>query len=90
MSNEILYLNDISGAVTAVQIPIANWENLQNEMKRYRQMFNLKNDLSEAFKQVELLSSWKLKKQSMKEFLSELNVIPTDKFKSQSKKLKLR
>lgn len=72
MQNEILYLNDISGAVTAVQIPIAKWENLQNEMERYRQLFNLKNDLSDAFKQVELLSSGKLKKQSMKEFLSEL------------------
>lgn len=35
-------------------------------------MFNLKNDLQDAFKQVELLSSGKLKKQSMKEFLSEL------------------
>lgn len=72
MTDEILYLNDNSGTVTAVQIPINKWEDLLNEINRYKQMFNLKNDLTDAFKQVELMRSGKIQKQSMEDFLNEL------------------
>jgi hypothetical protein len=72
MTDEILYLNDNSGTITAVQIPINKWEDLLNEINRYKQMFNLKNDLTDAFKHVELMRSGKIQKQSMDDFLNEL------------------
>ena len=72
MTDEILYLNDNSGTITAVQIPINKWKDLLNEINRYKQMFNLKNDLTDAFKQVELMRSGKIQKQSMEDFLNEL------------------
>jgi hypothetical protein len=72
MVNDILYVNDTSGVVTAVQIPIDTWYNLQSEIKKYKQVLKVKNDLSTSFKQVELMRKGKQKKQSMDEFLNEL------------------
>jgi hypothetical protein len=35
-------------------------------------MFHLKNDLTDAYKQVELMRSGKIQKQSMEDFLNEI------------------
>ncbi len=72
MKLDLQFLNDKEGNTQAVQLSLSDWGKLMNKLKKYEQALKLKSDLTEAFKQVELLKTKKGHKQTLKEFLNEL------------------
>jgi hypothetical protein len=72
MKISLQYVNDMDGHLQAVQLPIAEWNKILEQLKKQEQALKLKSDLKEAFEQVEILQSLKGKKQTLNEFLNEL------------------
>ena len=72
MKLQINYLNDQNGKLQAVQLPIAEWEKLQEKVLFYEQKLNLRQDLSEAFKDVANMQKGKKPKQELTDFLNEI------------------
>lgn len=72
MKLSVQYLNDPSGQLRAIQLPISDWGKLMNRLTKYEQILKLKSDLTEAFSEVKKMRSGKLKKQSLSDFLKEL------------------
>ncbi len=72
MKIEVQYVNDSSGTIQAVQLPITEWEKVLTKLKTYEQILKIKSDLKEAFQQVDLLKKGKNKKQTLTAFLNEL------------------
>lgn len=72
MKIHLQYLNDEEGNLTAVQIPIEEWQQLEKKMKKYEQAFQVKEDLAAAFREVKQMQAGKLPKQTLSEFLDEL------------------
>jgi hypothetical protein len=66
------YINDTKGRVKAVQIPIRQWDKIALQLKKYEQTLKIKNDLTEAFAEVEQMRTGKVKKQTLSSFLNEL------------------
>ena len=66
------YVNDADGNVQAVQISVQEWKKLGAKVRRYEQMLKLRDDLSEAFAQVERMRQGKLLKLTLKEVLDDL------------------
>lgn len=59
MKLDLQFLNDKEGNTQAVQLSLSDWGKLMNKLKKYEQALKLKSDLTEAFKQVELLKTKK-------------------------------
>jgi len=72
MKIAIQYLNDSSGNINAVQVPVAEWNKMVAKIRKYEQMLKIKSDLMEAFEEVEMLRRSKAKKQTLTDFLNEL------------------
>jgi hypothetical protein len=68
----VQYLNDPSGQLKAIQLPIADWDKLMNKLSKYEQILKIKSDLTEAFAEVKKIRNGKLKKQTLSDFLKEL------------------
>ena len=72
MKIELQYVNDSSGKIQSVQVPITDWEKLMSKLKKYEQTLKIKTDLKDAFQEVAQLRKSKVKKQTLKDFLNEL------------------
>lgn len=72
MKININYLNDQDGNLKAVQVPISDWQKLQEKLHYYEQKLKIRNDLTEAFKDVAQMQQDKKPKQSLTDFLDEL------------------
>jgi len=72
MKLAIQYLNDKTGNIKAVQVPFSEWKRVMATIQKYEQMLKMKSDLSEAFKEVTQITKSKTEKQTLGEFLNEL------------------
>ena len=69
------YITDTKGHKKAVQLPIEDWENIQNDLKELENLRDKKAfmyDLKESVEEVNLAKEGKIKLQSAKDFLNEL------------------
>jgi hypothetical protein len=66
------YVQDENGVVSAVQIPVSDWEKLLDELRSYEQMLHLKADLTLAFAQVRQIRNKKMPGKALIEALDEL------------------
>lgn len=87
MKIELQYVNDMNGETKAVQLPLIDWEKVLNKLKKYEQALKLRSDLKEAFKEVASLKKQKGPKQTLNEFLNELQYSSDRKFKREAKRL---
>lgn len=72
MKINISYLNDQDGNIKAVQVPISQWQKLQERLLYYEQKLKIRSDLTEAFQDVADMQQGKKPKQSLTDFLDEL------------------
>ena len=72
MKSALQYVNDVNGNIQAVQIPVMDWKNLLNKLKKYEQLLKIKSELTKAFSEVEQMQKGILKKQTLSSFLDEL------------------
>ena len=72
MKIALQYVNDSSGKIQSVQIPLTDWEKLMGKLKKYEQTLKIKTELKDAFQEVAELRKSKAKKQTLKDFLNEL------------------
>lgn len=70
MKIALQYVNDAHWQTHAVQLPLSDWGNILNKLKKYEQALKLKSDLVEAFNEIESLKNSKAPKQTLNEFLS--------------------
>ncbi|MEO9022424.1 MAG: hypothetical protein ABI237_09215 [Ginsengibacter sp.] len=87
MKTELQYVNDIKVNIRAVQVSLAEWKKMLNKIKKYEQALKLKSHMEEAFKQTDIIKEEKDHKQTLNEFLNELHIIISDKFKKEAKRL---
>jgi len=69
------YITDTKGHKKAVQLPIEDWENIQNDLKELENLRDKKAfmyDLKDSIGEVKLAKEGKIKLQSAKDFLHEL------------------
>jgi len=69
------YITDTKGRKKAVQLPIEDWENIQNDLKElenFRDKKAFMYDLKDSIGEVKLAKEGKIKLQSAKDFLNEL------------------
>ena len=69
------YITDTKGHKNAVQRPIKDWEQIQNDLKELESLRDKKAfmyDLKEQIEEVRLAKEGKIKLQSAKDFLNEL------------------
>ncbi len=72
MKVQLQYLNDHEGNVTAVQIPIEDWEKLEDKIKGLENIYHVKDDLKAAFEEVEKIKAGKIPNQTLSGFLNEI------------------
>ena len=72
MKMDVQYVSDHKGRAKAVQVPVEDWEKLLSKLKKYEQALKIRNDLKEAYSQVETLKKSRAKKSSLSEFVNEL------------------
>ena len=72
MKMDVQYVSDHKGRAKAVQVPVEDWEKLLSKLKKYEQALKIRNDLKEAYSQVETLRKSRAKKSSLSEFVNEL------------------
>jgi hypothetical protein len=72
MKIHLQYLNDQKGNLTAVQIPIEEWEKLEEILKKYEQTLHVKEDLLAAFDEVKQIRAGKIARQTLSDFLNDL------------------
>ena len=71
----IQYITDTKGHKKAVQVPIEDWEQIQNDLKELENLRDKKAfmyDLKDSVEEVKLAKEGKIKLQSAKDFLNEL------------------
>ena len=71
----VQYITDIKGHKKAVQLPIEDWEQIQNDLKELETLRDKKAfmyDLKDSVEEVKLAKESKIKLQSAKDFLNEL------------------
>ena len=66
------YLQDENGIVSAVQIPVSDWEKLVASIKTYEQLLQVKSDLDTAFVQVQQIRKGRRPKKELAEALDEI------------------
>jgi len=72
MKLDVEYLNDASGKVKAIQVPVKDWNRMLDKLKEYEPALQLKSDLHEAMAEVKKLTLSRKRKQTLDEFLNEL------------------
>lgn len=72
MQTQVQYVNDSHGKLTSILLPVKEWKKLLNKIKTYEQQQKVKNDLTRALKEVELMEKGVMKKRTFKELLDEL------------------
>lgn len=63
---QVQFITDSTGR-KVVQIPVEDWDSLQEKVIRYEQLLKVKRDLKASFREVKLMQEGKLKKVSLKE-----------------------
>jgi hypothetical protein len=71
MQMNINYLTDNSGNKVAVQIPLNEWSKLIEDYNRLRQYYDLKEIITESFREIEEIENGKKSAPSLSEFLYE-------------------
>jgi len=69
------YITDTKGKKEAIQLPIEDWEQTQNDLKELETLRDKKafmDDLKDSFEEVKFAKEGKIKLQSAKDFLNEL------------------
>lgn len=69
------YITDTKGHKKAVQLPIEDWEQIQNDLRELETLRDKKAfmyDLKDSIGEVKLAKEGKIKLQSAKDFLNEL------------------
>jgi len=67
----IEYVTDKLGNKKAVQIPLKQWERIEQALKSLNDFRNIKSSLKSGFVEVEQIRKGKLPKKTLKEFLDE-------------------
>lgn len=70
--SNIKYVSDADGKKTAVLIPIKEWEEMESELRSLKQEEILRNSLTNAMNEVELIQKGELPKKSIEDLLDEL------------------
>ena len=71
LTSHIQYITDTTGR-KLVQMPIEDWDLIQEKVIRYEQLLNVKRDLKASFGEIKQMQQGKLKKMSLKESLNKL------------------
>jgi hypothetical protein len=71
MQMNINYLTDNSGNKVAVQIPLNEWSELIEDYNRLRQYYDLKEILTESFREIQEIEKGEKSAPSLSEFLNE-------------------
>lgn len=66
LTSHIQYITDTTGR-KLVQMPVEDWDSLQEKFSRYEQLLKVKRDLKASFGEIKLMQQGKLKKMSLKE-----------------------
>lgn len=69
LTSHIQYITDTTGR-KLVQIPVEDWDSLQEKFSRYEQLLKVKRDLKASFSEIKQMQQGKLKKMSLKEALN--------------------
>jgi len=72
MKIALQYVSDSKGETTAVQLSLTEWEKIVSKINKLEQSLKIKSDLKEAFDQVDMLRKDGVRKQTLKDFLSDL------------------
>ena len=72
MTFNLQYVTAKNGQPKAVQVPIREWERLLKDYKHIKQLSKLRNDLTEAFMEIEQMKKRRRKTFLLKDFLDEL------------------
>ena len=72
MKIALQYVSDSKGETTAVQLSLTEWEKIVSKINKLEQSLKIKSDLKEAFDQVDMLRKDGIRKQTLKDFLSDL------------------
>lgn len=68
-TSHIQYITDTTGR-KLVQIPLEDWDSLQEKFNRYEQLLKVKRDLKASFGEIKKMQQGKLRKISLKEALN--------------------
>jgi hypothetical protein len=71
MQMNINYLTDNRGNKVAVQIPFNQWSKLMEDYNRLKQYYDLKEILTESFREIEEIEKGEKSTPSLSEFLNE-------------------
>ena len=65
-TSHIQYITDTTGR-KLVQMPVEDWDSLQEKFNRYEQLLKVKRDLKASFSEIKQMQQGKLRKISLKE-----------------------
>ncbi len=68
-TSHIQYITDTTGR-KLVQMPVEDWDSLQEKFNRYEQLLKVKRDLKASFSEIKQMQQGKLRKISLKEALN--------------------
>ena len=66
------YINDTKGNPKMVQLPVTQWKRIVSKLEKYEQALKIKDDLSDAFGEVEKMSKVGGEKKTLSSYLDEL------------------
>lgn len=66
------YINDTQGKPKMVQLPVTQWKRIVSKLEKYEQALKIKDDLAEAFGEVEKMSKVGGEKKTLSSYLDEL------------------
>lgn len=72
MRFSIQYVSDVHGKAQAVQLPLAEWQELLHKLKQYEEAFALRSKLEKALQEVEELRLSKSSQPTLTDLLNEL------------------
>lgn len=68
-TSHIQYITDTTGR-KLVQMPVEDWNSLQEKFVRYEQLLKVKKDLRASFSEIKKMQEGKLKKLSLRDALN--------------------
>jgi len=72
MKLELAYVTDTNGKPKMVQLPLSQWKRIVSKLEKYEQVLKLKEDLQEAFNEVESMKGKKNGKKTLSSYIHEL------------------
>jgi len=66
------YINDTKGNPKMVQLPVTQWKRIVSKLEKYEQALKIKDDLTEAFDQVERMRKVGGEKKTLSSYQDEL------------------